>query len=226
MSLFTIADLHLSLGGEKAMDIFKGWQDYVARLEENWRRLVTSTDTVVIGGDISWAMKLEDTRADFEFLQSLPGKKILLKGNHDYWWSTMAKMQEFVAANGFTSLNFLFNNSYEVQGVSLCGTRSWMFEPEQPHDEKVLQREIGRLKTSLQAATQPEKIVFLHYPPVYATGSTPEIVQTLQEYNVKCCYYGHLHGYSIPGAIQGEVEGIHYRLVSADSLHFVPQKIL
>lgn len=225
MSLFTIADLHLSLGCEKPMDIFEGWQDYVPRLEANWRRLVKPEDTVVIGGDISWAMKLEETLADFTFIHSLPGTKILLKGNHDYWWCTMAKMQEFLIEHALNSLHFLFNNSYEVEGISVCGTRSWMHEPGQPHDEKVLQREVGRLRMSLQAATCPEKLVFLHYPPVYGNARTPEIVELLEEFAVKRCFYGHLHGGSIRWAVQGDVEGVFYKLVSADSVEFVPQRI-
>lgn len=226
MAIFVIGDLHLSLGGAKPMDVFPGWQGYVQRLEENWRRLVGPGDTVVVAGDISWAMKLEDTAADFAFLESLPGQKLLLKGNHDYWWTTARKMETWFAGQGFFSLKLLHNNSYTVEGKALCGTRSWMFEPGEPHDEKVMARELGRLRMSLDAAQQGEKVVFLHYPPVYPGASAPQVTALLQEYGVKRCFYGHLHGAAIRHAVQGVVDGVEYRLISADSLGFCPYKLL
>lgn len=222
MALFTIADLHLSLGTSKPMDVFKGWQNYVERIEANWRSRIKPEDTVVLGGDISWAMQLEETLPDFSFLQGLPGQKIILKGNHDYWWTTMAKMNAFLAKNGLTTLRFLFNNSYPLEGAWLCGTRSWLFDPGQAHDAKIIQRETGRLRASLQAAGQGEKIVFLHYPPVYTGAEAPEVIQAMKDFGVKRCYYGHLHGASIGRAVQGVVDGIRYKLVSADSLEFDP----
>lgn len=167
MAIFTIGDLHLSLGTSKPMDIFSGWENYVERLRENWLAAVGPQDTVVLAGDTSWAMKLEDCSADFAFLQNLPGRKLLLKGNHDYWWTTMAKMNAYLAANGFDSLSFLHNNCVFAEGLALCGTRSWLFDAGQPHDEKVMSRECGRLRASLEAAGDTEKAVFLHYPPVY-----------------------------------------------------------
>lgn len=226
MAIFVIGDLHLSLGGEKPMDVFPGWQGYVQRLEENWRRLVGPGDTVVAAGDISWAMKLEDAAADFAFLESLPGQKLLLKGNHDYWWTTARKMETWFAGQGFSSLKLLHNNSYTVEGKALCGTRSWMFEPGEPHDDKVMARELGRLRMSLDAAQQGEKVVFLHYPPVYPGASAPQVTALLQEYGVKRCFYGHLHGAAIRHAVQGVVDGVEYRLISADSLGFCPYKLL
>lgn len=226
MAIFVIGDLHLSLGGAKPMDVFPGWQGYVQRLEENWRRLVGPGDTVVVAGDISWAMKLEDTAADFAFLESLPGQKLMLKGNHDYWWTTARKMETWFAGQGFFSLKLLHNNSYTVEGKALCGTRSWMFEPGEPHDEKVMARELGRLRMSLDAAQQGEKVVFLHYPPVYPGASAPQVTALLQEYGVKRCFYGHLHGAAIRHAVQGVVDGVEYRLISADSLGFCPYKLL
>ena len=171
MSLYAIADVHLSLGTDKPRDVFPGWADYVARLEQNWRSVVSAGDTVVVAGDISWAMKLEDCSADFAFLQNLPGRKLLLKGNHDYWWTTMAKMNAYLAANGFDSLSFLHNNCVFAEGLALCGTRSWLFDAGQPHDEKVMSRECGRLRASLEAAGDTEKAVFLHYPPIYPPAS-------------------------------------------------------
>ena len=149
MSLFVIGDLHLSLGEDKPMDVFSGWNDYVQRLENNWRRLITDDDTVVIAGDISWAMKLEETLTDFRFIHSLPGKKLLLKGNHDYWWATKKKMDEFISVNHLDSLSILFNNAFRVGEYAVCGTRGWFLENEAPEDIKVLNREVGRLKMSL-----------------------------------------------------------------------------
>lgn len=229
MAIFAIGDLHLSLGGTKPMDVFRGWEDYVSRVEQNWRRLVTPEDTVVLAGDTSWGMKLTECTADFSFLEALPGQKLLLKGNHDYWWTTASKIQAFCEANGWRTLHFLHNNCFVCEGIALCGTRSWLFDAGQPHDEKVMNREKGRLAASLQAAhaqaPQAEKVVFLHYPPVYSGTCAQEIVDILQQWGVKRCYYGHLHGGSLPYAVQGEVEGITYRLISADGLRFCPARI-
>ena len=226
MALFVLGDTHLSLGGAKPMDVFPGWDGYVRKLETNWRRLVRPEDTVVLAGDISWSMRLADTHRDFAFLHSLPGRKLIMKGNHDYWWSTANKMNAFFQAEGFDSLRLLHNNSYTVDGYALCGTRGWLFDAGEPHDEKVMNREIGRLRLSLDAAEPGrEKLVFLHYPPVYTDASAPEIVAVLKEYGVRRCFYAHLHGKAIRFAVQGEVDGIRYKLVSADGLHFCPYKI-
>ncbi|MGD9560171.1 MAG: metallophosphoesterase [Oscillospiraceae bacterium] len=229
MALFTIADLHLSLGGDKPMDIFAGWQDYVQRLQANWRRKITPEDTVVLGGDNSWAMALKDTAADFGFIDALPGAKVLLKGNHDYWWSTRAKMEAFFAQCGFKTLSILHNNCLFAEGVALCGTRGWMLEAGEAHDQKVLDRELGRLQRSLEAAQQAdataEKLVFLHYPPVYHGGAFSAAVELMQAFGVRRCFYGHLHGPAIRHAVQGVVGGIEYRLVSADALLFDPLKV-
>ena len=160
------------------------------------------------------------------FLQSLPGQKIIMKGNHDYWWSTANKMNAYLKAEGFDTLHILHNNSYSVEGYAICGTRGWLFDVGEPHDEKVMNREIGRLRMSLQAAEPGlEKLVFLHYPPVYTGTSAPEIVATLKEFGIKTCFYGHLHGNAIRFAVQGEVDGIRYKLVSADGLRFCPYRI-
>ena len=189
MSLFAIADLHLSLGTDKPMDVFHGWSDYVPRLKENWEKLVKPDDTVVIGGDISWAMRLEECDADFSFIHSLPGQKIFLKGNHDYWWQTKKKIEDYLALNGFDSIRILFNNAYEVGGFAVCGTRGWYYDKEGEHDIKVINREIGRLKTSYQAAlaTGKRPIVFLHYPPVYGDVECGEIMTSpRQPYPSEC----------------------------------------
>ena len=225
MSIYAIADLHLSLGSDKPMDVFSGWKDYVPRLEANWNRLIRPEDTVVLPGDISWAMKLENAIEDFSFIDRLPGRKIILKGNHDYWWTTISKMNAFCAAQGFTSIQFLNNNCYLAEQVAICGTRSWLFDPGEPHDQKVMNRELGRLRASLESAKDAEKLVFLHYPPRYPTGNADEVIALLQEYGVRECWYGHLHGASIRGAVQGEVDGIRYRLISADALGFCPLRV-
>ena len=226
MALFVLGDTHLSLGGAKPMDVFPGWNGYVEKLEANWRKLVKPEDTVVLAGDISWSMRLADTRKDFAFLNGLPGQKLIMKGNHDYWWSTANKMNAFFRAEGFDTLRLLHNNSYTVEGYALCGTRGWLFDADEPHDEKVMNREIGRLRLSLQAAEPgKERLVFLHYPPVYTGADAPEIVAVLKEYGIRRCFYAHLHGKAIRFAVQGEVDGIRYKLVSADGLQFCPYKI-
>lgn len=225
MAIFAIADLHFSLSTKKPMDVFRGWEDYMQRIEKNWRAVVGEGDTVVVPGDISWAMKLEDCRADLAFLDSLPGQKILLKGNHDYWWATRAKMDRFLQENGFSSLCFLHNDSYEVEGYAVCGSRSWLFDDSEPADKKVMDRELGRLRASLEAAGGGEKLVFLHYPPLYPGASADGVVALLKEFGVKRCFYGHLHGGMIRCAVQGERDGIRYKLVSADGLEFCPYKI-
>ena len=226
MALFVLGDTHLSLGGAKPMDVFPGWNGYVEKLEANWRKLVKPEDTVVLAGDISWSMRLADTRKDFAFLNGLPGQKLIMKGNHDYWWSTANKMNAFFRAEGFDTLRLLHNNSYTVDGYALCGTRGWLFDADEPHDEKVMNREIGRLRLSLQAAEPgKERLVFLHYPPVYTVADAPEIVAVLKEYGIRRCFYAHLHGKAIRFAVQGEVDGIRYKLVSADGLQFCPYKI-
>ncbi|HJC46106.1 MAG TPA: metallophosphoesterase [Candidatus Faecalibacterium faecigallinarum] len=226
MALFVLGDTHLSLGGAKPMDVFPGWNGYVEKLEANWRKLVKPEDTVVLAGDISWSMRLADTRKDFAFLNGLPGQKLIMKGNHDYWWSTANKMNAFFRAEGFDTLRLLHNNSYTVDGYALCGTRGWLFDADEPHDEKVMNREIGRLRLSLQAAEPgKERLVFLHYPPVYTGADAPEIVAVLKEYGIRRCFYAHLHGKAIRFAVQGEVDGIRYKLVSADGLQFCPYKI-
>lgn len=226
MEIYTIGDLHLSLGCEKPMDIFPGWQGYMEKLERHWNTLVRPEDTVVLAGDTSWAMKLEDTVADFSFLQRLPGQKLLLKGNHDYWWTTVKKMEHFLQENGFDSLHILHNNSILAEGLAVCGTRSWMFDVGEAHDEKVMNRELGRLRASLDAAQEgAERVAFLHYPPVYPNANAQQVIDLLKEYNVKRCFYGHLHGNAIRFAVQGMVDGIEYRLISADALAFCPYKI-
>ncbi len=223
--LYTIGDLHLSLGTDKPMDIFAGWDNHVERLKENWNSKITDDDTVVLLGDHSWAMKLEDAAADLKFINSeLKGRKILTKGNHDLWWQTMNKINVFAKENGFTTLSFLFNNAFLAEGLSICGTRGWISENGEPADAKVLAREAGRLEMSLQAGVKlgGELTAFIHYPPVYRGEVNNPIVDVLNKYGVKRCFYAHLHGGAIRGAVEGMYGGIEYKLVSADSLKFNP----
>lgn len=226
MAIFAIGDLHLSLGADKPMDVFPGWEGYLAKLETNWRTLIRPEDTVILAGDTSWAMNLADTKADFGFLQDLPGQKWMLKGNHDYWWTTVRKMETFLAANGFDTLHILHNNACVVGNTALCGTRGWPFDDVAAQGEKLMAREAGRLRMSLQACGEVEhRIAFLHYPPVYPGASAQELVAVLKEFGVQDCYYGHLHGKSIRFAAQGNVDGICYHLISADGLKFCPYKL-
>lgn len=228
MSLYAIGDLHLALGApEKNMEVFGGrWQDYVSKIEKGFS-LLTEEDTCVICGDFCWSMDLESAREDFAFLHALPGKKLMVKGNHDYWWTTARKMTGFFEKNGFDSISLLHNTSVDWEGIALCGTRGWFYEEETgtAHDEKILRREVGRLDTSLRAGGEKEKLVFLHYPPVYHAYTCESILQKLREYGVGECYYGHIHGNGCRSAFQGEREGTRFRLISADYLGFIPLKI-
>ena len=207
------------------MTVFSGWDDYVTRLEENWRNIVKPEDTVVIAGDISWGMNLKQAKEDFAFLHSLPGRKLILKGNHDYWWTTRRQMDLFFADNGFDTLRIVHNDAVEVDGkYAVCGSRGWFFDAEEDADKLVLLREAGRLRTSIRAAKETglEPVVFLHYPPVYADQICPEILDVLKEEGIGRCYYGHVHGKGIRLAVQGDVDGIRFDLISADALHFCP----
>lgn len=218
----------MSLGCDKPMDVFGGWDDYVSRLEANWNALVTAQDTVVVCGDISWALKLEESLPDLTFLNGLSGSKLILKGNHDLWWGTRSKVEALLSANGLTSIKLLFNNSYVADGLAIAGTRGWLDEDGVPEDEKVLRREAGRLRLSLDSLpdTGAAPTVFLHFPPIYRTQKTQPIIDVLNEYGVERCYYGHIHGEGIPYAVNGERDSIAYRLISADALNFRPYKIV
>jgi predicted phosphohydrolase len=224
MALFAIADTHLSLSTGKTMSVFDGWSDYETRLKNNWEAIVNPEDTVVIAGDISWAMGLEEALEDFRFLDSLPGRKIIMKGNHDYWWSTKKKADEFFEKHSLTTLNILHNNTYTEGKYAVAGTRGWFFDAESDSDKKVLLREVGRLRTSIAAAKETglEPVVFLHYPPLTLLQKCDEIYNVLVEENIKLCYYGHLHSYSHKTAFTGESDGIRFSLVSADYTLFRP----
>ena len=228
MSLFVIADLHLSTSVNKPMDIFGGWDNYTERLEENWQSLVKPEDTVVIPGDISWGMNLEQSKSDFDFINRLNGTKIISKGNHDYFWTSRKRMEDFFAANGFDTLNILHNNCFEYEGIGICGSRGWINETGKAEDTKVIKREAQRLEVSIECAKKQglKPVVFLHYPPVYADSINVDIFDVLLRHDIKLCYYGHLHGaITHSKSVNGIYDGIEMHLISADYLHFVPKDI-
>ena len=237
MALFTISDLHLSQNSatDKSMEVFgKRWHDYVTRLKKNWTALISDKDTVVLAGDISWALSAEEAVEDFLFLESLPGKKIVGKGNHDFWWQTMRKLDAFKEKNKLSSISFLYNNAFLVEDFIVCGTRGWFYDPSCdniPADtdfNKIIARETVRLRLSLDEACKlkeenPDKeiLVFLHFPVIWSGKASEEILAVLKEYNIRRVYYGHIHGsYETPSTF--DAEGIHFCITSADFLHFTP----
>ena len=228
MALYTIGDLHLSLSAKKPMDVFGGaWVGYMDKLREGLS-VLTEEDTLVLCGDLSWALGLENAREDFAWINGIPGRKIILKGNHDYWWSTAAKFYKFCEQNGFANQLILNNNCYEYGNFAICGTRGWFFEEERhgQHDAKVFNRELMRLEASLKAAGEKEKIVFLHYPPRYRGYTCEPIIALMERYGVRRCFYGHLHGDSHKLAMEGLWDGIEYRLVAADYIGFQPFTVI
>lgn len=227
MALYAIGDLHLSLGTNKPMDVFgPGWANHVQRLEEAFSSL-GEEDVTVLCGDTSWGIDLSQSLEDFRFIDRLPGKKLLVKGNHDYWWTTASKMRRFFQDNGLTTIDILHNNCHFYEDWAVCGTRGWFYEEEQSgHNEKVFNREVIRLEASLKAAGDRPILAFLHYPPLYTGYRCLEIIAKLEAYGVKDCFYGHLHGPTHRRAIEGTVGTVGYHLVSADYLRFVPKKIL
>lgn len=236
MSLFVMADLHLPLGIDKPMDIFgNAWKNYVNRISENWQSVVGREDTVVIPGDFSWATYLEESKKDFEFLNNLNGRKILIKGNHDYWWSTMNKLRQFVRSNDFSDVHFIQNNTFLYKDIVLCGSRGWIhpsWDSFTSKDRKIFDREVLRLELSLKEAKKHIDIgeagkiyVFTHYPPTSVAGEENELTALFKEYGVEKVFYGHLHGIAHKNAVSGIYEGIEYSLISADYLQFMPKKI-
>ncbi len=229
MSIYIIGDLHLSFSTNKPMDIFgDNWEKHEEKIKENWIKKVSQEDTVIIPGDFSWATYLEDTCSDFEYLNSLPGNKILLKGNHDYWWTTVTSMKKFLKENNFENIEFLYNNSFLVENKIIVGTRGWINTNKSQETIKILKRENARLELSIKSGIKDfgenkEIIVFMHYPPFYKEiGISEEInfIKTMKKYGVKKCYYGHLHGESHKEAIEGIIDDIEFELVSSDYLKF------
>lgn len=234
MSIYVIADLHLSFHENKPMDIFgDNWEDHSNKIKEDWETKVKPSDIVVLPGDFSWSMHLKETYEDFKYLNDLPGKKILLKGNHDYYWTTIANMRKFLKENNFETIDFLYNNAYEYENTILVGTRGWS-EEEGKDNLKIFAREQMRLERSIEYGIKnfgndKEIIAFMHYPPITQNdilkNERNDWIKILSKYNIKKCYYGHLHGKAIDDAIEGEYFGIDFKLVSSDALNFNLLKI-
>lgn len=228
MSLYAIGDLHLSLSADKPMDVFGGnWTNYTEKLRAGFAPL-HDDDVTVLCGDLTWSMTLEGALEDFRFINALPGKKIILKGNHDYWWTTASAAYKFFAQNGIDTVSILNNNCYRYGDTAVCGTRGWFYEEERggEHDKKIMLREALRLEASLKAAGDAEKLVFLHYPPKYQGYECGVLLDLLERYRVPLCIYGHIHSKGCAMAFNGEHRGTSYRLVSADYVNFAPVKIL
>lgn len=245
MSLFVLSDLHLSTNQStnKSMEIFgPRWKDYISKIEKNWNSVISENDTVIIPGDISWGLTLEEAKSDLEFINRLNGKKLLGKGNHDFWWSTAKKMNEFFTINGYSTLNMLHNNAYIVESYIVCGTRCWFPDESQQSSvfnvdyEKIVRREVGRLNMSLECAKSLQKnhfeetgelleiLVFMHFPPIRGEKCINEFIEILTKHDIKRVYYGHIHNnYDIPRII--EYENIKFMLTSSDFLSFYPLKI-
>ena len=240
MALFVLSDTHLSFSDDKPMDVFgRRWQNYTQKLKRNWNSVVSDDDTVVIAGDISWAMSHMGAVKDFEFINSLNGKKIIGKGNHDYWWTSLKKLNEMLDTFKYDTVNFLYNNAYIADGYIVSGSRGWYFDennrnaPENADFEKIVAREVVRLELSLaeaerlrqENAPEAEILTFLHFPPVYGGFECEPITNVLKKHGVKRCYFGHIHGmYDAPRSF--EHDGITYFLTSADYLEFTPMKIV
>lgn len=231
MSIYVIGDLHLSFANPKPMDIFgENWKNHEEKIKNDWKDKVKENDTVIILGDFSWAMELENMYEDFKYLSSLPGRKILLKGNHDYWWTSLKKLNEYLKENNFKNIEFMQNNSFEIEGKIIAGTRGWNFEDTE-EDKKILDRELLRLELSIQDGikkfgTDKEIIVCMHYPPVTKQIlKNSKFIEVMKKYNVKKCFYGHLHGEALKEAVNGEIDGIKLTLASSDGLDFKLIKI-
>lgn len=225
MSIYTISDLHLSLGMDKPMDIFgNNWKNHEKKIRDNWIKKVKKEDLVLLPGDFSWAMYIEDAKKDFEYLNELPGTKLLLKGNHDYWWESIKKMREFLKNNNFKNIDFIYNNSYIWENKIIVGTRGWSEQEENP--EKIIRRENLRLEMSIKDGLQrfgedKEIIVCMHYPPFNGYES-PELnfIETMKKYNIKICIYGHIHGEVGKEAKKGNIDGIKFVMASSDQTNF------
>lgn len=244
MSLYVLSDTHLSTADNKPMDVFGArWTGYAEKLKKRWDRLITPNDTVVIAGDISWAMSTEGAVDDLRFLDLLNGQKIIGRGNHDYWWSSMKKLTELCNTEHLTSLRFLYNNAYEVEDFIICGSRGWYIDesnrkmPREADYQKIVAREAIRLELSITEAVKlqsaalerdgkkREILVFLHFPPSFRGYECPEIIAVLKKFGIKRCYFGHIHGvYDESRSVLSD--GIAYSLTSADFLDFYPMPIL
>ncbi len=230
MAIYAIADTHLSLSTEKPMHIFGSrWHNWDKLIIKNWLETITDNDTVIIAGDISWAIDLDEALQDLKLIDALPGKKIISHGNHDYWWATIAKMNVFFQKHNISTINFLHNNAYQIENMIICGTRGWYNDeksaPKETDYDKIIKREVCRLELSIKEGLKYpenfEKVVFFHFPPVFKNYICREIIDVLKKYNIKKCYYGHIHSYyDMPNI--STFEGISFQIISADYLNFRP----
>ncbi|MHB1483939.1 MAG: metallophosphoesterase [Saccharofermentanales bacterium] len=232
MALFAISDLHLAIGIGKPMDIFGViWEDHAKQIENAWNSLISPEDTVVIPGDITWAMTLSQADADFGFIDRLPGNKIILKGNHDYWWSSVTKIENYFNEKGYNSIKLLKNNYFRIGGDTLlCGTRGWIMPCDNNFkltDMIIYKRELGRLKTSLSLADKDRNandriITVFHYPPLLQFCPDTEFTGMLEEFGVEKCFFGHVHGNGHGYSFEGVRNDVLYTNISADKLAFKP----
>lgn len=221
--IYAMSDLHLYNTTKKNMDIFgKIWENHMDKIKQNWP--LTESDTIIIPGDISWGLKLSEAEGDIAYIDSLPGKKILLKGNHDLWWNSAKKLDDLLKK--YKSISYIFNNSIEVENVTICGTRGWDINSFSDEDKQVLLREAMRLERSINYNIQnTEKIVFMHYPPILKDSTSNIFLDIFKKYNIKKVYFGHLHGDAINNAILGEYNGISFKNIAADQLNFSPMVV-
>jgi hypothetical protein len=234
VAIYIIGDLHLSFSSDKPMDVFgENWENHAEKIKQNWLLKVNNEDTVILPGDFSWSMHLKDTYKDFEYLNNLPGRKILSKGNHDYWWTTVTSMNKYLKENNFENIYFLYNNSFFVENKIIAGTRGWTTQTPKNHENyKILKRECERLELSIKDGisrfgNDKEIVIFMHYPPFYKEEVDEEIdfIRLMKQYNINRCYYGHLHGESHNEAKEGVIDGINFKLISSDYLKFDLEKI-
>lgn len=228
MGLYAISDLHLALSGEKPMHVFgEQWYRHDEKIKNNWLLKIKEEDTVLIAGDISWSIKMEEGLKELEWIHELPGKKIFIKGNHDYWWQGISKLNAL-----YKDMNFIQNNFFTYEDYAICGTRGWTCpggEHFNSHDKKIYDREIIRLKLSLDAAVKEgykKLIVMVHYPPTNEKFSETEFTKIFKEYKVEKVLYGHLHGPSFNNILEGNIDDVEYMLTSVDYIDFNPIKIL
>lgn len=239
MAIFTMSDLHLSLSADKPMDVFgSAWSNYTERIRNEWNSSVGEGDTVFVGGDISWAMNLEECYKDFEYINSLSGFKVLLKGNHDYWWESVTKMNRYLSDNSFATMSFMQNTAMLTDDVLICGSRGWILPGDSGFsdgDRKIYDRELKRLELSfddgerllkLKNASPEKRVCILHYPP-FTREHAPDsgFLYMMKRYSVTHCIYGHLHAKAARCATEGEIDGIVFKLVSADYLNFRPHRL-
>lgn len=225
--IYALADLHLDYTEEKSMEVFgDAWENYQDKIFENWKEKIKDEDTVLIPGDISWAMDMKDAKVDLMKIDKLPGNKIMMKGNHDYWWSSLNKLNRL----GFESIEFLQNNAFEVEDYMVCGTRGWISRDSRDftdHDEKIFKRELLRLENSITSLKSEKPIILnLHYPPLNTDGSLNEFFYLAKKYKVQTIVYGHLHGDGHRLIKEGIYEGVRLICASGDYIGFDPVRII